>query len=114
MFLEIIINKLPLTSERTQNICNARNFLIKRIYEIDKIIPIDYYIMMYFDVVCSKPINCDALINAFKNKDKWNSITFNIQTYYDFWALSFDHYIYSCWHFNEPKSMIKFMRDDLL
>ena len=57
--LKILINKEPLTPYRTQNICNARNKLLKEIYDYEP--TIDKFIMMDFDDVCSKPINIDVL-----------------------------------------------------
>lgn len=108
--IKILINKDPLTSYRTQNICNARNKLLE---EINAFKPtIDKFIMMDFDDVCSKPIN----LNIFKeglmlNKD---CVTFNNKTYYDFWALSIDNYQYSAWHFDKPHKYLKLLRLYLL
>ena len=48
-----------MTPYRTQNICNARNKLLKEIYDYEP--TIDKFIMMDFDDVCSKPINLEVL-----------------------------------------------------
>lgn len=105
--IEIIINKDKLTQYRTLNISNARNKLLEYIYDYK--INIDYFIMMDFDDVCSKPININVLKESLKIKNKWDCVTFNNKNYYDFWALSLDNYIFSCWHWNKPREIIKYM-----
>lgn len=109
--LEIIINKEPITAYRTINISNARNRILDYI-EQNNIIA-DYLIMMDFDDVSRKELNIEVLKNAFKIKEKWDILTFMNEKYYDYWALSIDNFIFSCWHNNNPRYIIKNMRDYL-
>ena len=107
--IHIIINKNPLTNSRTQNISNARNKILNYIRNLT--IKPDYFLMMDFDDVCSKKINMNVLNKSFEIKDKWDCISFNNEQYYDYWALSFDEYIFSCWHTNKPREIIKKMHE---
>ena len=109
--LEIIINKEPVTKSRTVNISNARNRILDYIDKNN--LSVDYLILMDFDDVCSKNINMKALEEAFNIKNEWDIITFMNEKYYDYWALSFDNFIYSCWHNSDPKKIIRKMRDEL-
>jgi hypothetical protein len=107
--LEIIINKQPLSIHRTINISNARNRILNFIEKSE--LNADYLIMMDFDDVCSNKINIEVLKNAFIIKSQWDILTFMNQKYYDFWALSFNDYIFSCWHNNNPRYIIKCMNE---
>ena len=109
--LEILVNKESLTSERTQNICNARNKMLNYINNLDY--QVDYFIMIDLDDVCSKPINIEVLKEALNETDKWDGLTFNNERYYDFWALSIGDFQYSCWHWNNPYEVIKLMYNHL-
>jgi len=111
--LEIMINKEPLTTIRTQNICNARNKLMERMEEINKTQTTTYFIMMDFDDVCSKEININVLKDALDNEIAWNCVTFNNEQYYDFWALSIGPFQYSCWHWKYPHWVMRLMREYL-
>ena len=108
--LEILINKNKLTSHRTLNISNARNMLLD--YLINNENKIDYFIMMDFDDICSKPINIDVLTESLSFE--WDCITYNNENYYDFWALAIDDYEISCWHWNNPKIIINLMKKNLI
>jgi hypothetical protein len=105
--IEILINKNPLTSQRTQNICNARNILIEHVNNVDY--DVEYLIMMDFDDVCAKPIYKNVLEDVLKDNTLWDCVTFNNERYYDFWALSIGDFQYSCWHWNSPHQIIKKM-----
>lgn len=113
--IKILLNDKPLLTDdpmknvRVINICNARNRIMDYINNSYNDTKIDYFMMMDFDEVCSKPINMDTLKKAFVLSDKWDCITFNNKRYYDYWALSFDDYIYSCWHTTDPLKMIEYM-----
>lgn len=109
--IEILINKDPVTDHRTINISNARNKILD--YIENNNLNVDYLIMMDFDDVSSKKINIDVLKNAFNIKDKWDILTFMNEEYYDYWGLSLNNYIFSCWHNNNVKYIIKKMRDHL-
>jgi GR25 family glycosyltransferase involved in LPS biosynthesis len=108
-----VLKDEPMKNVRVINICNARNRIMDYINKSYNDIKIDYFIMMDFDEVCSKAININALITAFDIKDNWDSITFNNKRYYDYWALSFENYIYSCWHTTNPLKTIEYMHDAL-
>jgi len=103
----ILINKNPLTDRRTVNIARARNELLEEIYT--KYADYQYFIMMDFDDVCSKPIQLDALRHGFLHKGQWDGLCFNNENYYDYWALSFDEFKYSCWHCDNPVKLINIM-----
>jgi hypothetical protein len=109
--IEILINKEPLTTERTQNICNARNKILEYVSNLDY--NVEYLIMMDFDDVCAKPIYKNVLVDVLNESELWDCITFNNERYYDFWALSIGEFQYSCWHWNEPYKMIKLMYEYL-
>ena len=92
----LLVNENPLTDSRTINISNARNSILNKIIELNNI-DYDYFIMLDCDDVCSGFLNIDVL-NKYLNRNDWDSLSFNRQFYYDMWALSYDPYIYSCWH----------------
>jgi GR25 family glycosyltransferase involved in LPS biosynthesis len=106
--IEILVNKNPLNSNRVINITNARNAYMNYLKHITD--DIDRFIVMDFDDVCSLKINESIIKYVFddSNDDLFKNcgITFNNERYYDFWALSFDEYIYSVWHTNNPKKMM--------
>ena len=105
--IEILINKTPLTNERTQNICNARNNLLQYVNNLEY--DVEYVIVMDFDDVCAKPIYENVLVDALAESALWDCVTFNNERYYDFWALSIGDFQYSCWHWNDPHRVIRLM-----
>jgi hypothetical protein len=110
--LDIVTNNNFVSPHRTVNIANARNNILNYLRQ-KKDIKIDYFIMIDCDDVCAGSIDVNILKEAVQDKS-WDSISFNNIKYYDFWALSFDNYIYSCWHWNDPKQIIKIMSEHLL
>jgi hypothetical protein len=109
--VEVIVNSKMLTPHRTVNISNGRNALLDYINALpDK--P-DYFIMMDMDDVCADPINIGALQDAFRKRSEWDIVSFMNENYYDFWALSFGDYVYSCLHNNNHRIVIDNMRSDL-
>lgn len=94
--IEILINQGQRTHIRTQNICNARNAILRYI-RIYNTIDADSFIMMDMDDVCAMPIITENL-KKYLNRLDWDALSFNRSNYYDIWALSIDPYIYSCWH----------------
>ena len=110
--LEIIINKNPLTPHRTKNIENARNKILDRIYSSYS--NYTYFIMIDMDDVSSKPINIDVLEEILDESkiDIWDGVFFNNENYYDFWALNFKDFQYSCWHSNNVKKLINLMNSE--
>lgn len=105
--IEIIINKDPVTKERTVNIERARNKMIDLIYE--KYSNFDYFIMIDMDDVSAKPIYIESLVHGLSKKEEWDALFFNNQNYYDFWALCMDDFQYSLWHSSNPKFLINEM-----
>jgi len=107
--IDIIINKDSVTNSRTVNIERARNKILNLIY--NKYSDFDYFIMIDMDDVSSKPINIDILKDVLQ-EDKvniWDGLFFNNKNYYDFWALNFKDFQYSCWHSNNVKKLINLM-----
>ena len=110
--IDIIINKDPPTNIRTVNIERARNKIINKIYTDYN--NYDYFIMIDMDDVSSKPINIEVLQESL-SEDKvniWDGLFFNNQNYYDFWALNFKDFQYSCWHSNNVKKLINLMNKE--
>ena len=95
--VEILINPNPITNIRTQNICIARNAILKYIRKCDEDEQFDTFIMMDMDDVCSTPIITENL-QKYLTRDDWDALSFNRGDYYDIWALSMQPYTYSCWH----------------
>jgi len=110
--MEIIINNDPLTPVRTVNIERARNKIINKLYS--EYSNYDYFIMMDLDDVCSKPINVEVLKEALDKENMWDGLLFNNANYYDFWALNFKDFQYSCWHCNDPKKIINIMNEEFI
>ena len=108
--LEIIINQNTKSSSRTENIANARNNLLNKIRE--KYSDVPYFIMMDSnDYSCIGNININILKKAFERKDEWDAISFDREAgYYDHWALSFDPFIYSFFHFSNWRKAVEIMR----
>ena len=109
--IDIIINKDPQTNIRTVNIERARNKIIDKIY--NEYNEYDCFIMIDMDDVSSKPINIQVLKNAINNHSVWDGLFFNNENYYDFWALNFKDFQYSCWHTNNTQKIINIMNDEI-
>lgn len=110
--IDIIINKDSLTNSRTVNIERARNKILERVYNIYN--EYEYFIMIDMDDVSSKPININVLKEILdENKiNIWDGLFFNNANYYDFWALNFKDFQYSCWHSNNVKKLINLMNSE--
>tara|TARA_B100001758_G_C18400652_1_gene608766 strand:- start:1104 stop:1925 length:822 start_codon:yes stop_codon:yes gene_type:complete len=110
--IDIIINKDALTNSRTVNIERARNKILNKIY--NEYSDYTYFIMIDMDDVSSKPINVNVLQEVFR-EDKiniWDGLFFNNANYYDFWALNFKDFQYSCWHSSNVKRLINLMNKE--
>jgi hypothetical protein len=112
---DIIINRNPLTPWRTVNIGNARNRIIYKIRELQQekrdAAGWKYFIMLDMDDVCSQDIHLDVLTRQFQ-PDKlplWDSVSFHRSDYYDIWALSLYPYMFSCWHYKNPKLAVDYL-----
>jgi hypothetical protein len=53
-------------------------------------------------------INTDIL-KKYLNRNDWDGLSFNKNSYYDTWALSIHPYYLSCWHWTKPLSIIDIM-----
>lgn len=109
--IEVIINKAPQTNIRTVNIEIARNKIIHAIYKDYS--EYEYFIMLDMDDVSCKPINIEVLKEAIQKNTTWDGLFFNNENFYDYWALSFEHFQYSCWHSTNIKNLINIMKDEL-
>lgn len=100
----LLINTIIIQSGgRTHKIANARNHCLKHMREYFS--DYKYFIMMDCNDVCASPVNLDILKNNLKRTD-WDGLSFNSsRPYYDFWALSLKHLVYSCWHFSQPNTL---------
>lgn len=108
--IDIIINRDQVTNNRTVNIERARNKIINRIYKEYE--EYDYFIMIDMDDVSSKPINIEVLKEGLGKNNIWDGLFFNNANYYDFWALNFKDFQYSCWHSNNVKKLINLMNKE--
>ena len=108
--LDVLVNRNPRSERRTENISNARNKCLEKMREHHSKYPSDYFIMIDMDNVCSGKMNLDVFRRAMDRSDKWDSVSFNRNGYYDLWALSIDKYIYSCWGWWSPLEVVEHMR----
>ena len=110
--MEIIIQEQKKFSSRVENICFARNFLLHCIRE--KYSDYDYFIMMDSnEYSCIGEINIEVLKNVFQRRNEWDSISFDREAgYYDTWALSFNPFIYSFFHFQNWQKVVDMMREN--
>jgi len=106
--IDILINSESRSKSalKTENIAFARNALLKHIKEYFH----DYEYFMMLDTneyACIGDINLNTLENAMTNNSEWDAISFDRAAgYYDLWALSFDPYIYSFFHFNQDWQLV--------
>jgi len=104
--MTIIMGDRKLTSIRTQNIANARNRILDSIRK-DNESKFEYFMMMDMDDVCSGEMNIQHLESFLKQGAylPWDALTFNRPVYYDIWALSIKPYTFSCWHYQQPRTI---------
>ena len=114
--VEIIENAYPTTHVRQRNIGNARNTCLNRMRSMrDRgsgtdadtgagAETYDYFAMMDANnYSCIGPVDTDVLREAVSRSEEWDAVSFLREAgYYDCWALSFDPYVYSFFHFNNP------------
>jgi hypothetical protein len=110
--IDIIINKDTMSNSRTVNIERARNKILNKIY--NNYNEFEYFIMIDMDDVSSKPININVLKEILDEKKNniWDGLFFNNANYYDFWALNFKDFQYSCWHSSNVKKLINLMNSE--
>ena len=101
--VEVIQNQYPTTPVRQRNIGNARNTFLNRMHvlrdEGNEVY--DHFAMMDTnDYACIGPVSVDVLREAMLCAGEWESLSFLREAqYYDLWALSFDPFIHSFFHF---------------
>jgi hypothetical protein len=112
---DILINTNPLSERRTENISNARNSILNKIHEYKKMDiqnEWNYFIMMDSDEICGGKMEIDVL-NKYLIRDDWDALSFNRSDYYDIWALSFNPFVYSCWHWTDPNGVVYHTRETI-
>ena len=104
-----------LDSSRTARIALARNGILHVIRGLHKKGFFNkYFIMMDSnEYACVGQINIPTLCSALERSDEWDSVSFNREAgYYDYWALSYDPYIYSIYHVMNKNETIHNIRED--
>jgi hypothetical protein len=99
-------------NSRTMRIAHARNQILNymRLAQTRGDTS-QYFIMMDSnEYACVGKINIDTLRDALKRSHEWDSISFDREAgYYDYWALSFDPYIYSFFHLQNKNDVLNNM-----
>ena len=104
-----------LDSSRTARIALARNGILHVIRGLHKKGFFNkYFIMMDSnEYACVGQINIPTLCSALERSDEWDSVSFNREAgYYDYWALSYDPYIYSIYHVMNKNETIHNIREN--
>ena len=104
-----------LDSSRTARIALARNGILHVIRGLHKRGFFNkYFIMMDSnEYACVGQINIPTLCSALERSDEWDSVSFNREAgYYDYWALSYDPYIYSIYHVMNKNETIHNIREN--
>ena len=102
-------------TSRTARIAVARNGILHVIRDLhNKGFRNKYFIMMDSnEYACVGQINIPTLRSALERSNEWDSISFNRDAgYYDYWALSYDPYIYSTFHVVNRNETANNMRED--
>ncbi len=109
--MELMKNTSPRSPVRTERISNARNWILERIRNVYP--DFDYFMMMDAnEYSCVGPIRPAVLAAALARADEWDALSFDREAgYYDYWALSYDPFVYSCYHFDKPY-VLDIMRKD--
>jgi hypothetical protein len=104
-----------LDTSRTARIAVARNGILHVIRVLCKRGFFNkYFIMMDSnEYACVGKINIPTLCSALERSDEWDSVSFNREAgYYDYWALSYDKYIYSIYHVANRNETLNNIRKD--
>jgi hypothetical protein len=111
---ELYINPIQKSVLTTENIAFARNGILERIKS--KYSDYEYFIMMDTnDYSCVGNIDIETLKEIFlpTKIDKWDSVSFDRKDgYYDYWALSYENFPYSFFHFENWKVAVDKLRND--
>jgi hypothetical protein len=110
--IEILVNTEPLSSIRTERIASARMRLLERMRQLYT--PSwEYFIMIDLDDVCSSPIQTENIAKYLYRND-WDALSWNRNTYYDIWALSYPPFVVSCWNWgSSSRQVVHFMTENI-
>jgi len=110
--MEIFINPKKISLSSVENIAYARNGLLQMIR--DKYSHYNYFMMMDSnEYSCIGKIEPLVLKEILERND-WDAVSFDREAgYYDYWALSYDPFIYSFFHFNNDyRHLYEIMKAD--
>ena len=110
--MEIIVNPQRKSYIRTENIAFARNALLTLVR--DTYSYCEYFIMMDSNhYSCVGELNPDVVKEMLTDRlEEWDAISFDREGgYYDLWALSFEPFVYSFYHFTNWKLVLDKMRE---
>lgn len=102
--VECIKNRFDRSPVRQRHIGNARNTVLERLRELRSSGTMfsHFAFMDTNNYACIGDINTEVLREAMVRSDEWDSLSFLREAgYYDIWALSYDPYIHSFFHFKE-------------
>mmetsp|Transcript_9459 Transcript_9459/g.13074 ORF Transcript_9459/g.13074 Transcript_9459/m.13074 type:complete len:418 (+) Transcript_9459:142-1395(+) len=122
----ILIVEDPTLFERspykTEVLTVARNKLLSSVLEDMKLKNVQsnnsYMILMDLDDrnfgPRMRPMNMPLFANVMKDSDKWDSISFNREMYYDIWALRYSRFDANVWAFGlDSFALVKIIRRDI-
>jgi len=102
--VEFIKNKFERSPVRQRHIGNARNTVLERLREL-RSSGTEFSHFAFMDTnnyACIGAMNTEVIREAMARSDEWDSLSFLREAgYYDMWALSYDPYIHSFFHFRE-------------
>ncbi len=113
ILVDIIINKNIRSSYRAENIGNARNLILERVKKYkntDLVGEWKYMIMSDTDAECNHDLNLDVL-RKYLVRDDWDALSFNRRNYYDIWALAYNPFYFSCWHWEDQNIWMDIRND---
>lgn len=105
---------LPVNSPRTTKIASARNSILREMRRSYS--DFDYLIMMDTNhYACTGKIHTNVLEKAIQRENEWDILSFTREDgYYDHWALSYDPFVYSFFHFERSDIAVQKLREDYL
>lgn len=108
----IIENAINPGNLKTEKIAFARNGILDFIRKSPE--KYDFFAMMDSnEYSCVGKIDIDHLLEVFYLTTEWDAVSFVREAgYYDHWALSYDPFIYSFFHFTNWQKVVAMMRED--